>query len=358
MRQPDLLTKLNFKIAISGVALRVVLGCLFFCVCSVGSTFGQEKKLQSIFEYLTSKEAVHVKLSTDLTQLNGSRKSDDYIPAVLTDQNGKKWKVEIKSRGKFRRKNGFFPPIKIKFSKKELAVEGYSAHNDLRVSLPFYEGNDGDDYMVREYLCYRMYEHLTPASVRARLVCMTLSDSHVESWKHEINTIFMEDDDELEQRLEVKEEEIYGLDPDSLLQTQAGLTAAFNYFIGNADWEVAGMRNVKLMRGTPGGKIILIPYDFDFSGVVNAPYSKPASMSGLKTIKQRFLMADGIKPEHLRRAYMSIQKEAPALRKIVQSKYLKNSSQRDILDYLQSFYDNLSSDNTSNGAAMKAPLID
>jgi hypothetical protein len=358
MRQPEPLTKLYSKIRFLGSLLHVALIVAIFGCTTVTSVFAQEKKPSSIFEYLTQKEAVHLKLSTDLTKMNGARASDDYQPAIFTDQDGKKWKVEIKTRGKFRRKNGYFPPLKIKFSKKDLEAQGLSDHNDVRVSLPFYEDDKGNDLIVREYICYRMYEHLTPASVRARLVRLTLSDSHVESWKHEIYTIFMEDDDELEKRLNVKEEEIYGLEPDSLISTQAALTCAYNYFIGNADFEVAGMRNVKLMRGLDGGKIILIPYDFDFSGVVNAPYSKPASMSGLKTIKQRFLMADGLKSEHLRRAFLVLQKESSNLKRISQSKYLKSTSQDEVWNYLQSFYNNLSKDNLPGGAAVAAPLID
>jgi hypothetical protein len=335
---------------------------LFFFVSNlfaiISHAQSQTNTISSIFEKVTEKEANHIQLNTDLTKLNGARKSDDYQPAILTDVDGRKWKVEVKSRGKFRRKNGYFPPIKIKFAKKELKSAGYSDHNGIRVTLPYYEGQQGDDLIVREYLTYRMFEHLSAASIRARLVKITLSDSHVESWKHEIYAIFMEDDDELCARLDAHEEEVYGLDPDSLQANQAALVSTFNYMIGNADWEVAGIRNVKQLRSNSGGKIVLIPYDFDFSGVVNAPYSKPAHLSGLKTIKQRFLMADGIKPEHLRRALAQIEKERAPIRKILVNKHLSSSSQREIGEYLTSFFDNLVHDNAIEGTSVTAPLID
>jgi hypothetical protein len=324
-----------------------------------GKSFAQTEKKpsQSIFEYLTQKEALSIQLTTDLTGLNGSRKSDDYQPAVLTDANGQKWKVDIKSRGKFRRKSGFFPPIKIKFSKKDLAQAKLAEFNDIRVTLPFYEGQSGDDLVVREYIAYRMYEQMTSVSIRARLVKFTLVDSHVESWKHEVYAIFMEDDDELCSRLGAHEEEIYGLHPDSLQASQAALVSAFNYAIGNSDWEVAGIRNVKLLRATTGGKIVLIPYDFDFSGIVNAQYSKPANMSGLKTTKQRFLMADGLNPDQLRKSFQLINKERKNLYKLIDNQHLSHASQRDVEDYLDTFFDNLSIDDVI-GAAVRTPMID
>ncbi len=316
-----------------------------------------QKDLTTIFETLTHTEGATVTISTDLTNLNSNRKSDDYQPAVLTDATKRKWKVEIKTRGKFRRKNGFFPPIKIKFSKKELLAAGYKEHNGIRVTLPFYEGQQGNDLVVREYLAYRMFEHLSPVSIRARLVRLTLVDSHVESWRHEVYAIFLEDDDELCKRYSAYEEEIFGLHPDSLQSNQAALVSAFNYAIGNADWEVAGMRNVKLLRPNGGGKIVLIPYDFDFSGVVNAPYSRPSHMSGLKTIKQRFLIADGIKTDQLRRAFQVIYKEKKALYRIIQNPHLRASSQREIEEYLDGFFLNLSIDEVIGGV-VRTPAID
>jgi hypothetical protein len=356
----DIMTKLYFKNTVSQL-LRFAwmsIAVVYSTTLTVNAQPNaiQEKK-QSIFEYLTVKEGTELELITDLTKLNGSRKSDDYQPAILKAKGGKTWKLDLKTRGKYRRKNGFFPPIKLKFPKKEIVAQGFSEHNEIKITLPFYEGDGGNELVVREYLAYRMYESLTIASMRARLVKMTIIDSHVESWKHTTYCILLEDDDELCTRLDATEINTFGMDPDSLQMHQAALVSAFNYMIGNADWEIAGLRNVKMLRPNQGEKVVLIPYDFDFSGLVNAPYSKAANLSGLKTTKQRFLMADGIKTEQLRRAFAVLNKEKATLLKMVESKYLKYSAQDEIKAYLNTFFNQLEIDSVI-GASISTPQID
>jgi hypothetical protein len=333
---------------------------IFFCAIMLCTTTlsAQETSPLSIFEVLTTTEAAKITISTDLTTLNDARRSDDYQPAVLTDPNGKKWKVEIKTRGKYRRRNGYFPPVKIKFAKKDLKEAGYPNLNEIKISLPYYQKEEGPDLVVREYLAYRMYESLTTASLRARLVKLSLTDSHVESWNHDIYAIFIEDDEELCSRLKAIEEERFGVEPDTLQSAQMALVAAFNYLIGNTDFEVSANRNIKFLRTENGEKLIPIPYDFDFSGLVNAPYAKPSSITGLKSVTQRFMMADGVKSEHLRRALLILQKEEKQIRRIIGTKHLKGASQREMLDFLDTFYDNLSISKLIEGVSIEAPQID
>ncbi len=55
---------------------------------------------------------------------------------------------------------------------------------------------------------------------------------------------------------------------------QAILVDVFQYLIGNTDWSGVEMHNMELFQ-TPAGVYATIPYDFDFSGIIDARYAEP-----------------------------------------------------------------------------------
>jgi len=294
--------------------------------------------VQSIFEYLTQETAAKMTLEMDLTTLLANRNSEEYYPALLTLATGKSYQVKVRPKGKYRRKVAEIPPLKVKFPKKTLQEEGLDTLNEFKLVLPCYDNFLGDELVVKEYLIYRMYEHLTPISVRARLVKLTLRDTHVEKSRKTLFAILLEDSEETVARLNGVETEQYGLPVDSMMVNQAALVAMFEYMIGNTDWDVSMMRNVRLIRSNETAKVLLVPYDFDFSGLVSAPYASPSSESGLLTVRDRFLMANGIPLEALRRATRALRLAKDEFYAICQSKYLSREASAQMVEYLDTFY--------------------
>ena len=119
----------------------------------------------------------------------------------------------------------------------------------------------------------------------------------------------------------------------------------FEYMIGNTDWEIAMLRNVRLVKAPESGKTLLVPYDFDFSGLVSAPYSSPSSETGLKTVRDRFLMSNGIKPEPLKRALNSLKAAKPAFFTLCRSKYLDDDASADMQNFLRTFFEKVEGKN-------------
>lgn len=300
---------------------------------------------KSIFQVLTPHEAVKMILETDLTTLIEQKKTNQYFPATLRTEDGKVYRVEVKPRGKFRRKVSAFPPLKLKFKKKELVADGLDTLNEIKLVLPCYENERGDELIVREYLAYKMFEQLTDASIRARLIRLTIRDTHVEKSKRPMYAILLEDEEELVTRLNGALNESYGTPVDSLHTYQAAITVMFQYMIGNTDWDVAMLRNVRLVRAPETGKTLTVPYDFDFSGLVAAPYSSPSSDTGLKTVRDRFLMSNGLNPEALKRALNTLKTAKPAFYSICKSKYLDHAASEDMISYLRSFFDKVEGKN-------------
>lgn len=322
------------------ICLRAACSLLFLALFGLPFGFGQSlpSKKESLFERLTREESAKITLETDVTTLLENRKTNSYFPATLTTEDGVVRKLEIKPRGKFRRKKCEFPPLKLKFSKKSLVAEGLDTLNEIKLAVPCFDNDEGDELLLKEYLIYRMYEKLTPISLRARLVKITLKDTHVEKSKSTFYAMLIEDEEEVAARLGTVEVEQYGIEPDSLQANQAALTVMFEYMIGNTDWEITMMRNVRLLRSKQGGKVMTVPYDFDFSGFVSAPYASPSSESGLKTVRDRFLMSSGLRTESLKRAMQNLKSHKKELYDVCHHKLLSRQTQAEILEYLETFF--------------------
>ncbi len=303
-----------------------------------GVSLAQKK---SIFEVLTSQEVPRMTLEADITTIREMKKTNQYFPATLTTADGKAYRVELKPRGKYRRKVSEIPPLKIKFKKKELLAEGLDSLNEIKLVLPCYDSDLGDQLLIKEYLCYRMFEHLSGASVRGRLIKLNIRDTHVEHSKQTMYAMLLEDEEETCARLNGIMVEDYGIPADSFITHQAALAVIFEYFIGNTDWEIAMLRNVRLVKTRESGKILVIPYDFDFSGFVSAPYATPASETGLRNVRDRFLMSSGLKQEALKKASQTLRSAQKDLFDICRSKYLDSETAEKATRYLQVFFDHL-----------------
>jgi hypothetical protein len=346
--------KANHFITVFYIAL--VVSMLVHPAC--GHTQTKDKPgLQTIFNYLTKDEGTKMTLEADLTTISANKKTNQYFPGSLIMANGKQFKVELRPRGRYRRKISTIPPLKIKFSKKNLRAEGLDTLNDIKLVLPALDNDQGNELVIKEYLAYRMFEALTPISLRARLIRLTLTDTHVEQTRKNIYAILVEDAEEMAYRLHGKQVEDYGIPADSLNTNQAALMVMFEYMIGNTDWEIAMLRNVRLIRPSEPGKMLVMPYDFDFSGFVSAPYALPSTESGLKSVRDRFLMSSGIKPDALKRAHLQIKNSKSKLYEICGSKHLSRTSYDEIIGYLDVYFSQ-TSDKDEVPKLLKMPIAD
>jgi hypothetical protein len=229
--------------------------------------------------------------------------------------------------------------------------------NEIKLVLPCFDSHLGDELVIREYIAYKIFEQISPIAVRAKLVRLTINDTHVEKSKKIMFAILVEDQEETAARLGGQTVEDYGIPADSLNSNQAALMILFEYMIGNTDWEIAMLRNVRLVRTAESAKILVMPYDFDFSGLVSAPYASPSSESGLKTVRDRFLMSSGVRPEMLNRASLVIKKAKPEIYDLCKNKFLSRESISDMILFLDTFFDHLG-DKSGLPQTIKRPETD
>ncbi len=304
------------------------------------------KSQKTIFEILSREEVIELTITTDLTNLIENRRTEDYFPATFTypDEQGNEVTrdIEVQPRGKFRRRVCDFPPVRLKFAKKDLERTGLrTSFNKLKLVTHCIDDKIvGNDNLLKEYLIYQLYGKLTPNTYRAQLVKITYIDSEGKTAKVKRYGILLEDTDEMAERLGGEELDVMNASKDSISAKDEATMAMFEYMIANTDWTTEMLRNVKLVLPKGSAKAIPVPYDFDFSGLVNASYAIPLSEKGLLTIRDRVYLGH-FKDQALLRQTLAhfIQQKEAVLQTVKSFKLLSVESREDVMNYLQSFYD-------------------
>ena len=193
--------------------------------------------------------------------------------------------VQMKTRGHFRKlkENCKYPPLLINFPKDvdRLSTE-FSGQKKLKLVMPC----AGEDYVIREWLVYKIYNLVTPKSFRARLVQIDFDDSKSKKQAAPFYGILIEDEKHMAARNKAITVE-QKLRPEETQQDFFLTMAVFQYLIGNTDWSVQYLQNIKLLKSDSFPQLITVPYDFDHSGIVNAPYAHPAEELLMKSIMER-----------------------------------------------------------------------
>lgn len=297
---------------------------------------------QTVFQHLTGAEGISLTLEFDLTAFVSKKKENDYFPAVLKTADGTSYPVEIKARGRFRRMKAEIPPLKIRFQKDDLQTRGFAGFNEIKVALPMEHDAKHNELIVKEYLAYRMFEQITDTGIRARLVKLAIRDiKNDRSAPQVYSAIFMEDEEEAAARLGGTLVEKFGLTTQQLDVQQAALVALFQFMIGNADWGFDMQRNIRFVQLPGEGKIMALPYDFDFSGLVNAPYASISAETGLQTVRDRILMAGDLPDAAIHTARETLIERKAGIFALCHSGFLSKNTTNQMIRYLDRFFDNI-----------------
>lgn len=298
----------------------------------------------SIFDEMNYQEVLKITIEVDLKNLlKDCRSTEDYIAKLkFKDADGKlqKWDMEVALRGKYRRMRcSKMLPLKLKFKKKDLRNMGLSAVNDLKLVTQCVEdAREAKALLLKEYLAYKIYNQLTDISYRVQLVEVTYQDS--ETGKRKKQWAFLiEDTAQLRGRLLAKKcKGCFNQNMEAFEQKTFKLMSVFLYMIGNSDWSALAGKNTKLIKTKD--HILAIPYDFDFSGMVDAPYAPINPNYHLTSRKDRVYL--GFK-EHLADITPTFQyvssKKVEIIKLIKKFKLLNTSDRRAIIKYLETFFE-------------------
>lgn len=207
-----------------------------------------------------------------------------YYPS--TGGNEARTAVRIRTRGHFRKgkSNCSYPPLLLNFTNMDQASTSlFYNHDKVKLVMPC----KGDDYVVKEYLIYKLYNLVTPKSFKARLVKVTFDDSLRKKTTGPFYGILLEEEASMAKRNQMTAVEPRLLKPYNA-ETSSFLTmAVFQYMIGNTDWSTQYRQNLKFLASNAKGLPVPVPYDFDHAGLVDAPYARPAEELLMNSVTER-----------------------------------------------------------------------
>jgi hypothetical protein len=306
----------------------------------------QESTPNTLFNLLSEYDPLKMNLVLDLDSLQEIKRTNNYMPSKFSYQMPNKeweeWDMEIRARGKFRRTRCDFPPIKLNFSEKELKKAGFKPYDEFKLVSHCLTGRPGKVIVLREYLIYKLYNILTPYSLRVKLVNASYMDSNSKKKIKNI-AILIEPKKELEKRLNAETcDDCFSVMKDSLNQETANIQALFQYMIGNTDWDIEKLRNVDLVKINGLEEYYPIPYDFDFSGLVEAPYAVPSPDFSIRNNRQRLFLGMEEEKAALEAAIQVFEDKKEELYEEVKNfKEMSGYSRKRVIRYLDKFYNNL-----------------
>lgn len=327
------------------VYLAILISCFLTPLSAQDSFSNSSTPSKSIFKVLQHSDVTNIIIETNLDSLINVRRRENYQPATFSYENkeGEQTicKIKIKPRGKFRRKICDFPTVKLNFSKKALKAEGMAKFDDYKlVTHCLKDKKESEENILREYLIYKMYNVLSENSFRVQYLNITYIDSQNKYPKIKRTGFLIEDTGELAKRIDAK---IYGeirLPIDSFNLEQYNFVALFQYMVGNVDWNVTPFaKNTKIMKSTTQDKYEVIPYDFDFSGLVETSYTRLAEHIGQKNARQRIFLGHLNPPNSLKSNITLFQSKKEELLECIDNfDLLAKPSRKNIKKYIESFY--------------------
>ena len=316
---------------------------------SVYQNKNTSKKQTSIFDKIamSSNDVIELTLTTDLENIIINKVTNEYQVAFIEMQDitgsTTKHKLKVKPRGKFRRRVCDFPPLKLNFSKSELVNYGLNPEFDKLKLVTHCTNNkiEAKENIFREYLTYQIYNRLTDNSFRTKMVKIKYVDLHNSSKSITRYGFLIEDTDEMAMRLNGEICDCHGIKSDMISQAPHNLMAMFQFMIGNEDWDSSMLRNVKAVQLFTGGERdnIIVPYDFDFSGVVNASYAIPDPDLKHKTVQQRHFFGQfNDKNELTNMANHFLSRKKEILKEVKSLKQLNLAARLEVEFYLKEFF--------------------
>lgn len=297
-------------------------------------------------------DIIKLTLSGPFRKINKERnKTTIYQDARLsyTDQRGQVIivPVRLQARGNFRldKERCGRAPLRVLFHKKSLTGTLFENQQKLKLVVLCRRKSAYKQYLIQEYLIYRMYNLLTDASFRVKLAEIT----YVEPGRPGAQTsygFFIEDQKRLGKRLGVERIRGNRIEVNTLDQEQISLVTLFQFMIGNTDWSVKKgeadedcCHNTKVL-GKAGQPSIPVPYDFDFSGLISTEYAQPQAALHLRSVRIRryrgFCQPDVVGMDKARARIEELKVELYGL--FENNKLLTRRRRQKSINYLDSYY--------------------
>lgn len=304
------------------------------------------KMVMDTFQIFGPEEPLEFTVATDMRALSKNKHKDEYQEAQviyhLWDSINISREIRIKPRGVFRLDNCSNPPLWVNVKKTEEVFELLDGLKKMKLVIPCRGQSQYQGFIFTEYLAYKLYNVITDYSFKVRLIKVNYHDTGGKVKPGSAYTFIMESEKALAKRKEsipIKNERISAK---SLDEEYSAIVYIFQYMIGNTDWSVPGLHNMKLLKTTDvtRPKPIPVTYDFDYCGLVDAPYAIPGTHVDIESVRERTYMGYCLPDELMEKAFdLFIEKESEVMAVISDFSLMTDKSKKKPLSYMKEFYD-------------------
>jgi hypothetical protein len=334
-------------LTVPAAALFLILGN---AVAAQSVTDGAE--IQPLF---ASHDLMTVRIEAPLTTLMKEQPDVEYLDGTFSyiDSAGQEHSLDLKlrTRGKYRRKKTTcnFSPIRLNFRKKQVDGTEFAGQDKLKLVTHCQTRKKSFEQLVlREYLAYRTMQALSDKSFGARLMRITYVDTEKDGKSITKYGFVIEDEDDIGQRIGMVAAEVRGIKAEELHPRQANLVSVFEYLIGNTDFSlILGPADTScchnaILYSKGGPPYTPIPYDFDFSGIVNAPYAEPNPRFSIRSVTTRLYRGRCMNNELLDDTFAYfLEKEAEIRSLVTDLEGLDNRNRKNVNKFLDGFFEDI-----------------
>jgi hypothetical protein len=336
-----------------------VLAALGACL----ALFAAPAEAQAPRPLFATSQPIHITIQAPLSGMIRNRASQDVVSGTLTDPSGIALPISLSLRGITRRSRDTcdFPPLRVQFTSTPPATSVFAGQKRLKLVTHCRNRESFQQYLLLEYAAYRMYNLLTEHSFRVRLANIDYRD---ENGRPIISRVgyFLESLGDVAERNGMKSTHAPELIPAADLNpADAARYALFQHMIANHDWSMrAGPKgddcchNAELIGPLAPGQTVVIPYDFDFSGFVGAPYATPPDALHINNVRQRVYRGYCIHNPQVLATARQMRAERPQLiAAITQTPGLDPKTQSRAIGFLDDFFADIATDEAVRDKVLK-----
>ena len=344
------------NLGMTGSPHNLPLSLLILCVfCSVPDSLFSQIEVEHVRQVDTIETSLdlfgdtspmHITLTLDLKQYQREKFKGEYLPVHFLYQLNDTLQLEkegrMKARGKFRRSHCSLAPFWLDLRKTGLQNEEMQDIDRIKIVTHCKNSLAHEDYVLKEYLCYKIYNIISPVSFRVRLIRMTYVDTGRDNKVTEGWAFMIEPEQMLAQRMDAVVVKRDDLSTRLLRPWEIDILAMFQFMIGNVDYSVFGRQNMKFL-GLPGygtAGYSPVPYDFDYSGLVDAYYAVPSENLPIKSVRERYYLGPCREGQAYQAAVEHINRCSDEIFQLVQDfEFLDQKDKKRIIDYLEQYFE-------------------
>ena len=249
-------------------------------------------------------------------------KEQEYTGKVAYEDGGGTTELNVKYsvRGNFRLQKRVCEHAQLWLDLDKGQVDGtlFDGQNKLKLVVQCRDRDSYADYIGLEEQLYRMFNLLSPISLRTRLVRVTWQDPESGDERRDLGFL-IQHQKRLADQLDLEVLDVPNLAKADLDPAQSSLVALFMFLIANTDYSmIAGKPDEDCCHNTKpladgNGRIYPLPYDFDSTGYVDANYAEVSAGLGQNSIKDRIYRGFCVDPAVMAASLQTVRDQQAAI---------------------------------------------